>query len=33
MTILPDLFGIWRIQAQLVADIAAVYGKTGFLTT
>ena len=32
MTILPDLFAIWRIQAQLVADIAAVYGKTGFLT-
>jgi len=33
MTILPDLFAIWRIQARLVADIAAVYGKTGFLTT
>ncbi len=29
MTILPDLFAIWRIQAQLVADIAAVCGKTG----
>jgi hypothetical protein len=33
ITILPDLFAIWRIQATLVADIAAVYSKTGFLTT
>jgi len=33
VTILPDLYAIWRIQAQLVADIAAVYSKTGFLTT
>jgi hypothetical protein len=33
ITILPDLFAIWRIQAKLVADIAAVYSKTGFLTT
>jgi hypothetical protein len=32
ITILPDLYAIWRIQARLVADIAAVYGKTGFLT-
>jgi hypothetical protein len=32
ITILPDLYAIWRIQAQLVSDIAAVYGKTGFLT-
>lgn len=30
---MPDLFAIWRIQAKLVADIAAVYSKTGFLTT
>ncbi|MDY6283530.1 MAG: hypothetical protein VZR14_06990 [Hallerella sp.] len=29
---LPDLAAIWRIQAQLVADIAAVYGKLGYLT-
>lgn len=27
----PDLFAIWRIQAQLVADIAATYGKLGYL--
>lgn len=32
LTLIPDLIGIWRIQAQLVADLAAVYGKTAFLT-
>jgi len=32
LTILPDLYAIWRLQAQLVADIAAVYGKTAVLT-
>jgi len=32
LTLIPDLIGIWRIQAQLVADIAAVYGKTTWLT-
>jgi hypothetical protein len=32
ITLLPDLYGIWKLQAQLVADIAAVYGKTAFLT-
>ena len=32
LTLLPDLLGIWRIQAQLVADIAAVYGKTVYVT-
>jgi hypothetical protein len=32
VTILPDLIAIWRVQAQLVADIAAAYGKTGFLS-
>jgi hypothetical protein len=31
LTILPDLAGIWRIQAHLVADIAAAFGKTGRL--
>lgn len=31
LTILPDLITIWRIQSQLVADIAAVYGKTSVL--
>lgn len=28
LTILPDLAAVWRIQAQMVADIAAVYGRT-----
>ena len=26
MTIIPELIAIWRIQAQLVADISGVYG-------
>lgn len=32
LTILPDMYAIWRVQAHLVADIAAVYGKTGTLS-
>jgi len=32
LTILPDLAAIWRLQAQLVADVGAVYGKRGNLT-
>jgi len=32
LTILPDLAVIWRLQAELVADIAAVFGKRGKLT-
>jgi uncharacterized protein (DUF697 family) len=32
LTILPDLAAIWGVQAKLVADIAAVYGKKGNLT-
>jgi hypothetical protein len=32
VTLLPDLFMIWKIQSQMVADIAAVYGKTATLT-
>lgn len=31
-TILPDLIGVWKIQAQMVADIAGAFGKTAFLT-
>ncbi len=31
-TILPDLVGVWKIQAQMVADIAGAYGKTGVLS-
>jgi len=26
LTILPELVAVWRIQAQMVADIAAIYG-------
>lgn len=31
LTILPDLNQVWRIQRQLVADIAGVYGQTAWL--
>ena len=31
LTILPDLAVVWRIQRQLVADIASCYGKTADL--
>ncbi|MDT9000672.1 hypothetical protein RQP53_15460 [Paucibacter sp. APW11] len=27
LTILPELLAVWRIQAQLVADLAALYGQ------
>ncbi len=32
LTLLPDLIAIWRIQAQLVADIAGARGRSGSLT-
>jgi len=32
LTILPEMVGVWKIQAQMVADIAALYGKTVTLT-
>ena len=32
LTILPEMIGVWRIQRQLVADIAALYGKKAALT-
>ena len=31
LTILPEMLAVWRIQAQLVADIAALYGRTAQL--
>jgi hypothetical protein len=31
-TILPEIYGIWRIQAQMIADVAALYGETAQLT-
>jgi hypothetical protein len=32
LTVIPDLIAIWKLQAQMVADIAGCFGKTGFLT-
>jgi hypothetical protein len=32
VTILPEIIAVWRIQAQMVADIAGVYGKEVFLS-
>jgi uncharacterized protein (DUF697 family) len=32
LTVLPDLLAVWRIQSQLVSDIAAVYGQTSHLS-
>jgi hypothetical protein len=32
LTLLPELRSVWRIQVQLVADIAALYGKKSGLT-
>lgn len=32
LTLLPDLVGVWKIQAKMVSDIAAVYGKKRSLT-
>lgn len=31
LTLVPDLIVIWRIQAQMVADIGGCYGKAGLL--
>lgn len=33
LTILPEMMGVWKIQKQLVADIAALYGKDATLTS
>ena len=32
VTLLPDLLAVWKIQSQLVSDIAAVYGQSASLT-
>ena len=32
LTILPEMVGVWKIQKQLVVDIAALYGKQSTLT-
>jgi hypothetical protein len=31
-TVLPDLLAVWRVQQQLVADIAAAFGRSSALT-
>jgi len=28
LTVLPELVGVWKLQAQMVSDIASVYGKS-----
>ena len=32
LTVLPEMVGVWKVQKQLVADIAAIYGKHDTLT-
>jgi hypothetical protein len=32
LTVLPDLVTVWKIQAQMVADIAGAYGQTALLS-
>lgn len=32
LTILPELIAVWKIQAQMVSDLAAIYGKKSSLT-
>ncbi|MBX3622382.1 MAG: EcsC family protein [Rhizobacter sp.] len=32
LSLLPDMYGVWKVQAQLVSDIAALYGQRGSLT-
>jgi uncharacterized protein (DUF697 family) len=32
LTVLPELLAVWRLQAQMVADIAAVYGQQATLS-
>jgi hypothetical protein len=31
LTLLPEMAAVWRIQSQLVADIAAIYGRSAEL--
>ena len=32
VTIIPDLVAIWKIQTQMVADMAGTFGKKAFLS-
>ena len=31
LTVLPELYGVWKVQAQMVSDIASIYGKRSTL--
>ena len=31
ITVVPELIGVWRLQSQMVSDIASVYGKQSTL--
>ena len=31
LTLLPELYGVWKLQAQMVSDIASIYGKQSTL--
>ncbi len=31
LTVLPELYGVWKLQSQMVSDIAAIYGKRSTL--
>jgi hypothetical protein len=32
LTVLPEMVGVWHVQAQLVADIARLYGRSATIT-
>lgn len=32
LTLVPELMGVWRLQSQLVVDLAASYGQTARIT-
>lgn len=32
LTLLPEIISVWRLQSQMVADIAGVYGKSATLS-
>ena len=32
LTVLPELVTVWKLQTQMVADIAGIYGKEAYLT-
>jgi hypothetical protein len=32
LTVLPELIAVWKLQAQMVADISGIYGKAAYLT-